>query len=60
MPIIASMKDSKHIHYQTWCEECPVALRFRYTEIAFTLDGLKELRDELDEAIKNLENGESR
>ena len=49
------MKDSKHIHYQTWWEECPVALRFGTTEIAFTIEGLKALKEEIENAIKNLE-----
>jgi len=49
------MKDSKHIHFQTWNTEHPVALKFRFTEIAFTLEDLKELKNEIEDAIKTLE-----
>ncbi|MBQ1748376.1 MAG: hypothetical protein II041_06790 [Bacteroidales bacterium] len=48
------MKDGKYIHYQTWNMEHPVALRFRFTEIAMTKKNLEELKEEIETALKNL------
>lgn len=48
------MKDGQYVHYQTWNKEYPVALKFRLTEIAFSLQGLLKLRDEIDNAINQL------
>ena len=50
------MKDGRYVHYQKWNKERPVALKFGFTEIAMTVDGLKELRDEIDKAINELDN----
>lgn len=49
------MKDGKYIHYQTWNTEHPVALRFRFTEIGFTVEGLKALKKEIENALKEIE-----
>ena len=45
------MEDGKYIHYQTWNQEHPVALRFRFTEIAMTKENLEELKREIEEAL---------
>ena len=50
------MKDGRYVHYQKWNKEHPVALKFGFTEIAMTVDGLKEMRDEIDKAINELDN----
>ena len=48
------MEDGQYIHYQTWNKDYPVALKFRFTEIAFSLEALLRLRDEIDTAINQL------
>ena len=50
----SNMADGKYIHYQTWNQEHPVALRFRFTEIAMTKENLEELKKEITEALKHI------
>ena len=51
------MKDGNYIHYQLWNPEHPVALKFRFTEIGFTVEGLKTLKKEIEDALKIVDNG---
>jgi hypothetical protein len=48
------MKDGEYIHYQTWNQEHPVALRFRFTEIAMTKQDLEDLKKEIEKALEYL------